>query len=99
MTTSCGHPHDWSFKTPEKPDDPHIFRLKLMKSISWKQEASNQPEEIEEYIQYLCNGNVRVPPPMPTQLGIVGIVIIYMGVSKNRGKTPKMEGFFYGKPY
>ena len=22
-----------------------------------------------------------------------------MGVSKNRGKTPKMDGLFHGKPY
>ena len=24
---------------------------------------------------------------------------LYMGVSKNRGKTPKMDGVFHGKPY
>ena len=23
----------------------------------------------------------------------------HMGVSKNRGKTPKMDGVFHGKPY
>ena len=29
----------------------------------------------------------------------VSILYIYIGVSKNTGKTPKMDGLFHGKPY
>ena len=90
--------HSWPPKSPITTTVPHNFQLSTQQHNFFNQSSSTWSKQAFDKQNTGYKATKKQEEHLPYQKFSIWSKNNYMGVSKNRGKTPKMDGENNGKP-